>query len=64
MKYYAITRFYDNGRSEGEILLEGEAGTESLHDGKCIEGVHCDEYCDIFNTYEKAEAFIADLVNA
>ena len=53
MKYYVISRFYDNGKVETEILLESEYKGQPAH----AETAHFDEYCDEFDSLEKAEAF-------
>lgn len=61
--YYAITRFFNDGRCEGEILLESEAHGK-YQGGECRETAHFDEYCDKFKTYEEAQRFVDELAYA
>lgn len=53
VKYYVITRFFDNGKVEVEILTESEYKGQPA----CTETTHCDEYCDCFGSYEEAKKF-------
>ena len=62
MKYFVESKFYDNGKVEGRMWLEGENPNLDLR--PYVEENLCDRYLDVFPTYEKADAFLRDLKNA
>jgi hypothetical protein len=53
MKYYVVSKFFDNGKVQAEILLE----SEKTEDIKSEMKENYDQYVDTFDSYEEAEKF-------
>lgn len=59
MKYYVISKFFDNGKITTVILLESEYAGQTNCETKTY-----DQYVDVFETFEAAEAFCKEALNA
>lgn len=66
--FLVVQRFYDNGRTEAEIL-NFETDREKIAkfgymDGQCIEGTKCDVYVDAFASRKEADHWAEETLNA
>jgi hypothetical protein len=61
MKYYVVSRFYDSGAVEAEMVLESEYNHRKHRE---YTGHNYDQYCDTFPSYEKALKFLNECDNA
>lgn len=73
MKYYVEQKYYDNGAVEAQMLLESEViGVPSMewhagatpNESRFKELSGYDLYVDVFESYEEAEEFYNDALNA
>ena len=73
MKYYVEQKYYDNGKIDARILFESEVigvpGMEwyagaTPNESRYKEFPEYDLYVDVFESYEEAEGFLNDTLNA
>ncbi len=55
MKYYVISKFYNDGKVRAGIVLESEYAGEKYESNS-----RYDRYVDEFDSYEKAAAFVEE----
>lgn|GEM_PF-5520535 len=63
-KFYVVTKFYDNGTTEGEIITRKEAVELGYKDGTdhyFKETVNHDLYLDVVSTKNDAKQILEDL---
>lgn len=58
MSVYTLTRFYDNGKTEGKIIM-GCAFDPAQH--RTIDTDKYDQYLDEHDSVEDAQQFLAEL---